>query len=122
MGAAARVETRYRREAGRYRTDRSRRSCWMRSSIERISPKSSAWGTHWGWRREQSLHSRAGSARPGGGPGSRLDRVDRRSGSYGPESRSRSMDGSAWFGPLLRYSAFSLTAMLVTDVLLDLAA
>jgi hypothetical protein len=33
-----------------------------------------------------------------------------------------SMDGSAWFGPLLRYSAFSLAAMLVTGVLLDLAA
>jgi uncharacterized membrane protein len=31
-------------------------------------------------------------------------------------------DVSAWLGPLLRYSAFSLAAMLVTGVLLDFAA
>jgi hypothetical protein len=36
----------------------------------------------------------------------------------GPGSR----DMSAWLGPLLRYSAFSLAAMLVTGVLLDFAA
>jgi uncharacterized membrane protein len=33
-----------------------------------------------------------------------------------------SRDVSAWLGPLLRYSAFSLAAMLVTGVLLDFAA
>lgn len=33
-----------------------------------------------------------------------------------------STDVSAWLGPLLRYSAFSLAAMLVTGILMDLAA
>ena len=32
----------------------------------------------------------------------------------------RSADIAAWLGPLLRYSAFSLAAMLVTGVLMDL--
>lgn len=33
-----------------------------------------------------------------------------------------STEGSAWLGPLLRSSVFSLAAMLITGILLDLAA
>jgi hypothetical protein len=94
----------------------------MRSSGDRTSPKSSGWRVDW---RDivSSLYTpvlvvHAVIAVLGVGSVASVAVVAATARRAGRGSR----DVSAWLGALLRYAAFSLAAMLVTGILLDLAA